>query len=75
MQQGARAIVPAARHLLEDRDPEYAADVETVLTHMAYAVIGRFIGGQIPAAAMLPTLERAVVRLTTDNSESRTAGR
>ena len=25
--QGAKAIVPAARHLLDDRDPEYAADV------------------------------------------------
>jgi TetR/AcrR family transcriptional regulator, cholesterol catabolism regulator len=70
--QGFRAIVPAARHLLEDRDPEYAADVESILTHMAYAVIGRFIDGQIPVTAILPTLERAVLRLITDNSESRT---
>lgn len=70
--QGAQAIAPAARRLLEDRDPEYVADVETVLTNMAYAVIGRFIEGQIPASAILPTLERAVFRLTTDNSEART---
>lgn len=70
--QGAKAIVPAARHLLEDRDPEYVADVETVLTNMAYAVTGRFIEGQIPVTAILPALERAVHRLTTDNSEART---
>jgi AcrR family transcriptional regulator len=70
--QGANAIVPAARHLLEDYDPEYVADVENILTHMAYAVIGRFIEGQIPATAILPTLERAVRRLTTDNQEART---
>lgn len=71
-QQGAKAIAPAARHLLEDRDAEYAADVEIVLTNMAYAVIGRFIEGQIPVTAILPSLERAVLRLTTDNSEART---
>jgi AcrR family transcriptional regulator len=70
--QGAKAIVPAARQLLEDRDPEYAADVETILTNMAYAVTGRFIEGQIPVTAMLPVLERAVRRLTADNSEART---
>jgi AcrR family transcriptional regulator len=70
--QGAKAIVPAARHLLDDRDPEYAADVGDILTNMAYAVIGRFIEGQIPITAILPSLERAVRRLTTDNSEART---
>jgi AcrR family transcriptional regulator len=67
--QGASAIVPAAMHLLGDRDPEYTADVETILVNMAYAVTGRFIEGQIPATAILPALERAVHRLTTDNRE------
>jgi TetR/AcrR family transcriptional regulator, cholesterol catabolism regulator len=70
--QGAKAIAPAARHLLDDRDPEYAADVGDILTNMAYAVTGRFIEGQIPVDAILPALERAVRRLTTDNSEART---
>jgi AcrR family transcriptional regulator len=70
--QGARAIVPAARHLLEDYDPEYVADVEDILINMAYAVTGRFVDGQLAATAILPALERAVRRLTTDNSETRT---
>ena len=70
--QGAQAIEPAARRLLEDRDPQYAADVEAILPNMAYAVIGRFIEGQLTVTAILPTLERAVYRLTTDNSEART---
>ena len=71
-QQGAQAIEPAARRLLEDRDPQYAADVEAILPNMAYAVIGRFIEGQLTVTAILPTLERAVYRLTTDNPEART---
>ncbi len=58
-------------HLLEDRDPEYTADVETILVNMAYAVTGRFIEGQIPASAS-SALERAVHRLTTDNREAGT---
>ena len=70
--QGANAIVPAARHLLDDRDAGYVADVESILTNMAYAVTGRFIEGQIPITAILPTLERAVCRLTTDNQEKQT---
>ncbi len=60
-------------HLLEDRDPEYTADVETILVNRGRrAVIGRFIEGQIPATAILPALERAVHRLTTDNREAGT---
>jgi AcrR family transcriptional regulator len=70
--QGTKAIAPAALHLLDDRDPEYAADVGDILTNMAYAVTGRFVEGQIPVTAILPALERAVRRLTTDNSEART---
>jgi len=72
--QGAKAIVPAARHLLDDRNAEYVADVENILTNMAYAVTGRFIEGQIPITAILPALERAVYRLTADNQEERTRG-
>jgi len=70
--QGARVIEPAARRLLEDRDPGYAADVEMILSTMAYAVTGQFIDGQIPATAILPMLERVVHRLTADNQEART---
>ena len=45
---GRRAIARRAAPL-ENHDPEYVADVEDVLTNMAYAVIGRFIEGQIAA--------------------------
>ena len=44
-----------------------AADIELLLTNMAYAVVGRVADGELPAAAMLPTLERAVHRLTANN--------
>jgi AcrR family transcriptional regulator len=67
--QGANAIVPAARHLLSAGDPEYLADVENILTSMAYAMTGRFADGQIAITAILPTLERTVYRITTNNEK------
>jgi hypothetical protein len=57
-----------ARAALAGYDPDYVADIEVILTDMAYAVIGRFIDGLIEVTEILPTLERTVHRLTTDNA-------
>jgi len=66
--QGRDAIIPLARAVLDGADPDYAADIEVVLTNMAYAVVGRAADGELPATEMLPALERAVRRLTADNA-------
>ena len=66
-QQGMRAIMPNANALLADADPEYAADVDVILRNVAYSVIGRFAAGTLDITAILPTLERAVFRLTANN--------
>jgi AcrR family transcriptional regulator len=67
-EQGARAVVPAARAVLAKADARYVSDVETILTNMSYAVIGRFTDGEIDVTDILTILERAVYRLTVDNA-------
>jgi TetR/AcrR family transcriptional regulator, cholesterol catabolism regulator len=73
--QGMRAIMPNAAALLEHADPEYAKDLDLILRNMAYAVIGRFAAGTLDITAILPTLERAVYRLTADNETLALAAR
>jgi|SRR5450756_329599 len=65
--QGAAAIEPAARAVLAGADPAYRDDLETILTNMAYALIGRCADGTLDITAILPALERLVFRLTTNN--------
>jgi AcrR family transcriptional regulator len=73
--QGMRAIQPNANALLASADPEYVQDLTLILKNMAYAVIGRFAAGTLDITAILPTLERAVFRLTADNETPATAAR
>src|SRR3954453_16101953 len=65
--QGMSAIQPNVDALLANADPEFVEDVTIVLKNVAYAVVGRFGAGTPHITAILPTLERAVFRLTADN--------
>ncbi len=73
--QGMNAIMPNAAALLADADPDYVEDVTLILKNMAYAVVGRFAAGGLDVTAILPTLERAVYRLTADNETLARAAR
>ena len=73
--QGMKAIEPNANALLADADPEYVEDITVILKNMAYAVIGRFAAGNLDITAILPTLERAVFRLTANNEAAATQAR
>jgi TetR/AcrR family transcriptional regulator, cholesterol catabolism regulator len=73
--QGMRAIEPNAAALLEHADPAYVDDLTLILKNMAYSVVGRFAAGTLDITAILPTLERAVFRLTADNETPATAAR
>jgi TetR/AcrR family transcriptional regulator, cholesterol catabolism regulator len=73
--QGMRAIEPNANALLANADPAYVEDLTLILKNMAYAVIGRFAAGSLDITAILPTLERAVFRLTADNESLARAAR
>jgi AcrR family transcriptional regulator len=73
--QGMRAIEPNANALLAAADPAYVEDLTLILKNIAYAVIGRFAAGTLDITAILPTLERAVFRLTTNNEAPALAAR
>jgi AcrR family transcriptional regulator len=73
--QGMRAIMPNAVALLENAEPAYAADIDLILKNVSYAVVGRFAAGALDITAILPTLERAVYRLTADNEALALAAR
>jgi TetR/AcrR family transcriptional regulator, cholesterol catabolism regulator len=62
--QGRMAAEPVARAMFKDGDPELARDVEIILGNVVYALIARFADGQIAITDILPTVERAVLRLT-----------
>ncbi|MGK8525418.1 TetR family transcriptional regulator [Nocardia asteroides] len=65
--QGFDAVLPAVSALFADIDPEYTADLALVLTHMTYALIGRFTNADLDITEILPALERTVHRLTANN--------
>jgi AcrR family transcriptional regulator len=62
--QGHSSVQPITQPLFADLDPGLVADIELILANLAFAVIGRFTSGQIGITELLPTLERAVFRLT-----------
>jgi TetR/AcrR family transcriptional regulator, cholesterol catabolism regulator len=65
--QGADAIVPLTQAVLEEGDPHYTRDIGAVLASVAHGVMARFVAGEIDVTEMLPTIERAVYRLTANN--------
>jgi TetR/AcrR family transcriptional regulator, cholesterol catabolism regulator len=65
-----RAVAPVGEAVLEGRDPVYVRDVGLILTDLVDAVIAKFADGELQVSDVLPTLERAVFRLTTNNQPS-----
>jgi hypothetical protein len=63
----AEAIVPIARAVLQNIDQAYMDDISAILTSVAHGVIARFVAGELDITELLPTLERTVFRLTTNN--------
>ena len=55
------------RALLGDDSSEFFDDLELILTHVAFGLIGTFVKGELDIMTVLPTLERAVFRLTNNN--------
>jgi hypothetical protein len=65
--QGMAAVEPVARAVLDGADPDYIDDIDLVLTNLAYALVARVADTSLQATAVLPLLERAVLRLTANN--------
>ncbi len=73
--QGVEAILPVAAPLVEGADPRYVADVGMVLSNLTFALIGRFVDKTMDITEILPTLDRAIHRLTADNAAEASAAR
>jgi TetR/AcrR family transcriptional regulator, cholesterol catabolism regulator len=66
-QHGLAIVHPIVQAALPDADPQYLSDIEIVHGHVVRGAIARFAADEIAVTDILPILERALFRLTTDN--------
>jgi AcrR family transcriptional regulator len=64
IQRGVDAVVPVAKSILAQADPDFAKDLELVLTGVVFGFLGRFAEGEIEVTDIVPGIERAVFWLT-----------
>ncbi|ETW22958.1 TetR family transcriptional regulator [Mycobacterium gastri 'Wayne'] len=62
--RGVDAVVPAAMAVLGEADPDLVADLPPIVSNLAYGLVARFTAGEIAITEILPTLDRALFRLT-----------
>jgi AcrR family transcriptional regulator len=73
--QGVAEAHRVSDPLLDREDPAYARDLEEILSNLVVGLISRFVHGELAITDILPTLERAVDRLTAGvPAEGLTAG-
>jgi TetR/AcrR family transcriptional regulator, cholesterol catabolism regulator len=64
LRRGLDAVVPAGMEVLAGADESLVADLENILSSLVYGLLGRFAADEIDITEILPTLDRAVLRLT-----------
>jgi AcrR family transcriptional regulator len=69
------ALAPVGLRALEVHDARYAADVSTIMELVSDGAIGWYAEGHLEIDEVLPTISRAVYRLTCDNTASATLDR
>jgi AcrR family transcriptional regulator len=62
--QGVAAVSAIASELSREVDMSYALDVASILEHVQYSLVARYVRGDIAFGDILPVLERTVYRLT-----------
>ncbi|MEV0360026.1 TetR family transcriptional regulator [Nocardia sp. NPDC050697] len=67
-EQGLTVLLPVVADAIQNLDPGYLEDVTLILGNVVLSLIGRFATGAVEISTILPTLERAVYRLTADNA-------
>nr|WP_084505850.1 TetR family transcriptional regulator [Nocardia harenae] len=67
-EQGLTVLLPVIADAVQNLDPGYLEDVAVILGNVVLSLIGRFATGAVEISTILPTLERAVYRLTADNA-------
>jgi AcrR family transcriptional regulator len=64
LRRGLDAVVPAALNVLSGVDDEFITDMDTIIANVVYGLLGRFAAGELSITEILPTIDRAVYRLT-----------
>lgn len=64
LRRGLDAVVPAGMEVLAGVDKSLVQDLENILSSLVYGLLGRFAADEIGITEILPTLDRAVLRLT-----------
>ena len=64
LRKGLDAVVPAGMQVLAGVDTNLVQDLDSILSSLVYGLLGRFAADEIDITEVLPTLERAVHRLT-----------
>jgi AcrR family transcriptional regulator len=64
VRRGFDAVVPAAMEVLAGADAGLVHDLDSILSSLVYGLLGRFAADEIEITEILPTLDRAVHRLT-----------
>jgi TetR/AcrR family transcriptional regulator, cholesterol catabolism regulator len=64
LRRGLDAVVPSGMEVLAGVDTSLVQDLENILSSLVYGLLGRFAADEIDITEILPTLDRAVLRLT-----------
>jgi AcrR family transcriptional regulator len=70
VRRGFDAAVPAVMEVLADADPEFVRDMDTIVSSVAYGLLGRYAAGEIAITEILNGLDRTVYLLTTSYEAS-----
>lgn len=62
--RGLDAVIPATMAVLADAEPDLVEELPPIVSNLAYGLVARFAAGEIPITDILPTLDRALFRLT-----------
>ena len=71
VRRGFDAAVPAVMEVLADADPEFVRDMDTIVSSVAYGLLGRYAAGEIAVTEILHGLDRTVHLLTASYEASR----
>jgi TetR/AcrR family transcriptional regulator, cholesterol catabolism regulator len=64
VRHGLEMAIPAFFEVLDGVEDDFIADLDTTISTLVYGLLGRFTVGEIAVTDILPTLDRAVFRLT-----------
>ncbi|MGW0025509.1 TetR family transcriptional regulator [Rhodococcus sp. NPDC003383] len=68
--RGFDVVVPVGQAVLSDVDPDFVAELESILSSLVYGLVGRYHDGHIAITDIIPTIDRTVFWLTTGYESS-----